>query len=394
MSFNSIKLGEISDYINNVKLSIIRVIKMLNKFARLIVDYCTEIRKGDEVLVSASVEAMPLIRELWKAIVSRGAYPHLYLYDDVLNEIFYRYAPEELLKYESKIEVFVMENIDVRISILSPTHTKPLVSVDPERIKLRRQALRRLTEIFMRRDAEESLRWVVTAYPTNSLAQEAGMSPLEYSEFVFKSLKLYSDDPVKAWIEQAKWQQKIADALSKVSELRFVSKDTDILVRVDGRSWINDDGKNNMPGGEVFTGPHEDATEGYITFTYPAIWGGVEVEGVRLVFKRGKVVEATAVKGEEFLKKILEVDEGAKRLGEVAFGLNYDVTRFTKEILFDEKIGGTIHLALGASYPKTGGKSTSAIHWDMIKDMKKDGKVYADGDLIYENGRFLEDVLK
>ena len=366
---------------------------MLYKFARLIVDYCTEVRRGDEVLISASFEALPLIRELWKAIVSKGAYPHFNLHDDVLNEIFYKYATEELLRYESKIDVFMVENIDVRISILSPTHTKPLVSVDPEKIKLRRQALRKLTEVFMRRDAEGFLRWLVTVYPTNSLAQEAGMSPLEYSEFVFKSLKLYSDDPVRSWIKQTEWQQKVINALSKTSELHFVSRDTDILVRVDGRTWINDDGKNNMPGGEVFTGPHEDSTEGYIVFTYPAIWSGIEVEKVKLVFKKGKVVEATAAKGEEFLRKILEVDEGAKRLGEVAFGLNYDVTRFTKETLFDGKIGGTIHMALGASYPKTGGKNTSAIHWDMIKDMKKDGKVYADGDLIYENGKFLEDVL-
>ncbi|MCD6084728.1 MAG: aminopeptidase [Desulfurococcales archaeon] len=366
---------------------------MLYKFAKLIADYCTEVRKGDEVLVSASIEALPLVRELWKAIVSKSAYPIFSLRDDILSEIFYKYASEDLLKHKSKIDIFIAENIDVRISILSPTHTKPLIGVDPEKIGLRRRALKKLTEVFMRRDAEGSLRWVVTAYPTNSLAQEAGMSPLEYSEFVFKSLKLYSDDPVRSWIQQRERQQKIVNFLNKVSELRFISEDTDILVRVDGRTWINDDGKKNMPGGEVFTGPHEDCTEGHIVFTYPAIWSGVEVEGVRLVFKRGRVVEANAAKGEEFLRKIIEVDEGARRLGEVAFGLNYDIGRFTKEILFDEKIGGTIHMALGASYPSTGGKNTSAIHWDMIKDMKKDGKVYADGDLIYENGRFLEEVL-
>ncbi len=365
---------------------------MMSKFAKLLVGYCTEVKPEEEVRISGTYEAYPLIKELWKEIVRVGAYPRLDLRDEVLTEIFYRYAPEPLLKHLSKIDVFIAENIDVSIGILSATHTKPLVNVDPERIKVRSQATRKLTEIFMRRDAEGKLRWVVTAYPTRALAQEAGMSPLEYEEFVFRALKLHKEDPIKEWIEQARWQQRIADFLNRVSELRFVSDDTDITVRVDGRTWINDDGKNNMPGGEVFTGPVEDGVDGYIKFTYPAVWRGVEVEGVKLVFKKGVVVEASAEKGDEFLKKILETDEGAKRLGEVAFGLNYDITRNTKEILFDEKIGGTIHMALGASYPKTGGKNVSAIHWDMVKDMKK-GKVYADGDLIYENGKFLEDVL-
>ena len=366
--------------------------KALDKFAQLLVDYCVNVKKLDEVVISASYEAYPLVRELYRAIVERGGYPRFLVSDEVLQEIFYRYASEELLEYLSPIDKYIVENINVRISILSPTHTKPLVNIDPERMKKRSIALRPLTEIFMKRDAEGSLRWVVTAYPTRAMAQEAGMSPLEFEDFVYHALKLHEKDPVEAWIKQAKWQEKIVGFLNKASEIRIVAEDTDLLLRVDGRKWINDDGKKNMPGGEVFTGPHEDATEGYIEFTYPAVWRGVEVEGVRLVFKKGMVVEAKARRGEEFLKKMLEVDEGARRLGEAAFGLNYDVTRFTKEILFDEKIGGTIHLALGAAYPETGGKNISAIHWDMVKDMKN-GKVYVDGDLVYENGRFLKDVI-
>jgi aminopeptidase len=361
--------------------------------AKLLVNYCTEVKSGDEVVINSTYEAFALIRELWKEIVNKGAYPILQISDEVLSEIFYRYAPRDLLMYKPKIDKFVIENVDVLIGVRSATHTKPLAGINPEKIKLRSQALREFTEIFMKRDAEGSLRWVVTAYPTRALAQEAGMSPVEYEDFVYRALKLHMDDPVKAWTKQAEWQEKIADFLGKVSELRFVSDDTDLLIKVEGRKWINDDGKNNMPGGEVFTGPHEDSIEGYITFTYPAIWRGVEVEGIKLTFKKGEVIEAKAVKGEEFLKKMLESDEGAKRVGEIAFGLNYDVTKFTKEILFDEKIGGTIHLALGASYPKTGGKNVSSIHWDMVKDMKK-GKIYADGDLIYEGGKFIEEVLK
>ncbi len=365
---------------------------ILEKFAKLVVDYCVGVKPIDEVLITSTYEAYPLVRELYREVIIRGGYPRFLVSDEIFQELFYRYASDELLAYVSRIDKYIIENIDVRISILSSTHTKPLVKIDPEKMRKRSMALREFTEIFMKRDADGSLRWVVTAYPTRAMAQEAGMSPLEFEEFVYRSLKLHEEDPIKAWVKQAQWQQKIADFLNKASEIHIIAENTDLYLRVDGRKWINDDGKKNMPGGEVFTGPVEDATEGYIEFTYPAVWRGVEVEGIKLVFKRGAVVEAKARRGEEFLKKMLEVDEGARRLGEAAFGLNYDVTRFTKEILFDEKIGGTIHLALGAAYPETGGKNKSAIHWDMVKDMKK-GKVYVDGDLVYENGRFIEELL-
>jgi len=367
-------------------------VKDIDKYAKLITDYCTSIRKFDEVMVSGSLEAMPLIRELWKEIVLRSAYPRLIIADDILSEIFYRYAPQELLEYVSPIDRFIAEKITVRISILSPQHTKPLISIDPERIRTRSRATKEFSEIFMKRDAAGDLRWVVAPYPTRALAQEAGMSPLEFEEFVYRALKLYETDPVSAWIAQAERQNKITTLLSKVDELHFISDNTDLLVKVGGRTWINDDGKNNMPGGEVFTAPHEDSVEGFITFEYPAIYGGFEVEGIKLIFKRGEVTEVSATKGEEFLRKMLAVDEGAKRVGEIAFGLNYDITRFTKEILFDEKIGGTVHMALGAAYLKTGGKNVSSIHWDMVKDMKK-GKIYADKDLIYENGHFIKDLI-
>ncbi|MDK6028718.1 aminopeptidase [Ignisphaera sp. 4213-co] len=364
----------------------------VDKYAKLIVDYCVSVRKLDEVAIYSSLEAMPLVREIWREVVIRGAYPRLVINDDYLTEIFYRYAPRELLDYVSPVDRVIAEKITVRISILSPQHSKPLIGVDPEKVKLRYQAVRELREIFIKRDASGDLRWVVAPYPTYAMAQEAGMSPMDFEEFVYRAVKLYESNPVEAWIRQSKWQEKIANMLSKVDELRIVSENTDLLLKVGGRIWINDDGKNNMPGGEVFSAPHEDSVEGFIAFEYPAIYSGVEVEGVRLVFKKGEVVEAYATKGLEFLKKMLEIDEGAKRVGEIAFGLNYDITRFTKEILFDEKIGGTIHMALGSAYLKTGGKNMSSLHWDMVKDMRK-GKVYADKDLIYENGRFIKDFV-
>ena len=360
----------------------------LNKFAMLIVDYCISTKAGDEVLVNASYEALPLLQEIWRELVSRGGYPRLNLVEESLTEIFYRYASEDLLKYKSDIDRYIVENIDARISIISSTHTKPLVDVDPDKIRIRGQANKELTEIFMRRDGEGSLKWVVTAYPTKALAQEAGMSLLRYKEFLFKALKLGYEDPVKAWVEQTNRQEKIVELLSGISELRFVAKDTDLTVKVDGRIWINDDGRKNMPGGEVFTAPHEDAVDGTILFDLPSVWRGIEVRNVKLKFRDGEVVEADAEVGGAYLKKILETDEGAKRLGELAFGLNYDISESTKQILFDEKIGGTVHMALGAAYPSTGGKNVSAIHWDMIKDMG-DAIVYGDGEKIYVNGRFL-----
>ncbi len=365
---------------------------IVSKFAKLLVDYCIGVKKLDEVVISTELEGAPLARELYKKIVDKGGYPRIFFGDSYLTEYFYKKAPEELLEYLSPIDKYIIEKVDARIAIIAPSHTKPLSSVDPERIKKRSLATRELSEIMLKRDAEGSLRWTVTAYPTNAMAQEAGFTPIEWEEFVFKAVKLYTEDPVSEWKKQAEWQQKIADALSKIDELHLQGSSLDLKLRFKGRKWINDDGKNNMPGGEVFTAPHEDSVEGEVLFTYPAIWRGVEVENVKLVFKGGKVVKASASKGEEFLLKMLETDEGARVLGEFAFGLNYDIQYFTKEILFDEKIGGTIHMALGAAYPQSGGKNKSSIHWDMVRDMRK-GRIYGDGELIYENGRFLEEVL-
>ncbi len=365
----------------------------VSRLARLITEYCVGIREGDEVVLRAGFEALPLVREIYREIVSRGGYPLIVGFsDEVLDEIFYRYARDNVLEYVSPIEKEIYNRVNVFISILSPSHTKHLSNIDPSRISRRSKARFELTRIFMERSARKELRWVVAPYPTRALAQEAGMSLLEYEDFVYRATMVDHEDPVKAWIDKAREQQRIADFLNKVCELRYEGPGIDLYLRVNGRKWINDDGKYNMPGGEVFSAPIEDSVEGYVEFDYPAIWRGREVEGVKLVFRRGVVVEARARRGEDFLRKMLETDEGSRRLGEIAFGLNYGIDRFTKEILFDEKIGGTIHMALGAAYPETGGRNQSSIHWDMIKDMRKH-KVYADGDLVYENGRFIKEIL-
>ncbi len=360
---------------------------VLRRQARLLVEYCIAARSGDEVYVTGTVEALPLVYEVVRELVSRGAYPYTVLRDELLSEAFYRYASREALAHEPRVDLAIVETVDAMISIRSSTHTRYLSGIDPERVRLASAASRKVREKFLERSARGELRWVVTAYPTKALAQEAGMSFGDYADFVFRAMKLYERDPVEAWREQARRQEKVVKLLEGVDELRIVGENVDLTLKAAGRKWINDDGRHNMPGGEVFTAPHEDSVEGWIVFEYPSVYHGYEVEGVKLVFKRGVVIEATAVRGGDVLRRVLETDEGARRVGEFAFGLNYSITRPVRDILFDEKIGGTIHLALGAAYPETGGKNQSAIHWDLIKDARR-VKVYADGDLVYENGRF------
>ncbi|MCY0867853.1 MAG: aminopeptidase [Desulfurococcus sp.] len=363
----------------------------VSNLARLIVDYCVHLKKGEEVVINATVESIPLVREIVKYTVEAGAYPvFINISDESITEVFYKHASSDILSHVSVLEEELVSRVNAQISILAPSHTKPLVSIDPEKLKLRSQARRGLNKIFLERSARGELKWVVAPFPTRALAQEAGMSISEYEDFVYHATFADTQDPVSEWVRIGEKMRRIAEFLGKAREIKYTGPGVDLYLRVDGRIWVGDDGHYNMPGGEVFTAPIEDSAEGYIEFDYPAIWRGVEVEGVRLVFRKGEVVEASARRGGEFLKKMLETDEGARRIGEIAFGLNYNISRFTKEILFDEKIGGTIHLALGSAYPETGGRNVSAIHWDMIKDMRN-ARVYVDGELVYENGRFTID---
>ena len=367
--------------------------RYLDKFASLLAGYCVEAREGDEAVIRFQLPGLPLARAVAGELFSRGSAARLQLDDEVVTELFYRRAPRSLLERLSPIDEYIMEKVTVLVSIISPEQTRHLTGVDPERLAAASRARARLTEVFMQRSARGELRWVVTAYPSPAMAQEAGMSLLELEELLVSALKLREEDPAAAWAGQAEWQERVARLLSRGSELKVEGPGVDLLLRVDGRRWINDDGRKNMPGGEVFTGPHEDATEGYIEFDFPALYRGSELERVRLVFRRGQVVEASAARGGELLRKLLEVDEGARRLGEAAFGLNYGITRATKIVLLDEKIGGTMHLALGAAYPETGGTNKSAIHLDLVKDLRRNAVVKLDGDVIYRDGRFIEDYL-
>jgi len=302
---------------------------------------------------------------------------------------FYKYAKEHQLKFVSPVYKFLYENIDVSINVWCQPNPKKLSSIDPSKIRMSAASRRELAEIFNKRAAEGKLKWVLLPYPINAQAQEAAMSLEEYEDFVYSSCLVDKEDPIAEWRKISQQQEKICEFLNQVSEIRIVGEDTDLTFNVQGRKWINSDGKRNMPSGEVFTAPLENSANGTIRFTYPGIYSGKEVEDITLTFKDGEVVKASAAKGEDLLQQILKID-GANRIGEAAIGTNYGITKFTKNMLFDEKMGGTIHIALGNSYPESGGLNKSAIHWDILKDMKT-GEIYADSKLFYKNGKFLEE---
>ena len=303
--------------------------------------------------------------------------------------MFYKYASDDQLKFIPKPTKVVFEEYDVVISLMGEENTKALSSIAPERMVIASKARKDLSQLFMERAARKELKWTLTLFPTQASAQEAEMSLSEYEDFVYNACMPDMDDPVRYWKSIHQQQQKIVEWLADKNHIQVNGPGTDLDLRVGGRTFINCACKENVPDGEIFTGPIEDSIEGHVTFSYPAIFGGKEVSNVRLEFKAGKVVSAKADKNEEFLIKTLDTDEGARYVGEFAIGTNEGIQRFTREILFDEKIGGSFHLALGASYPESGGVNQSAIHWDMISDFRQGGEILVDGTLLYKDGKFV-----
>ncbi len=360
----------------------------IEKLAQLSVHYSVNVKPREKVLIQGTDQAFPLINELYKECLLSNAYPTVIPNLNV-QYTFYKYAKEHQLKFVSPLEKFIAENIDVNIGIFCEPSPKGLSNIDPSRIRMKAASRRQLSEIFHQRVAEGKLRWTGLPYPIEAQAQEAAMSFEEYEDFVYSSCLVDRKDPVQEWKKVYQQQQGISDFLDQATVIHIFGEDTDLAFNVKGRRWINCGGKENMPDGEVFTAPIEDSVNGTIRFTFPGIVTGREVEDIRLVFKDGKVVKATAAKGEELLQQLLKV-EGTDRVGETAIGTNYGITRFTKNMLFDEKMGGTIHVALGNSYPESGGKNKSAIHWDILKDMKKNGEIYADREIFYKKGKFLK----
>lgn len=363
-------------------------------FAKILVDHSARIVPGDRVLIEATTAAEPLIRGLYIQILERGGIPHPMIALPGMmpfsqDEMYLTYAKDTQLDFVPTFYKLAYDQFESRIRIHSATNTRGTTNIDPDKAQRRSKALSSITEAQMRRGAEGKFKWVTTLYPTDGYAQDAGMSLKEYEDFVFNAVHAGEADPIAFWNSTAEGQQKAIDWLKDKSQVVMRGPNVDLTLSIMGRTFMNSTGAHNMPDGEIFTGPVEDSLNGWVKFTYPAIYGGVAVEGAELTFNRGRVEVAQAEKNHAYLLKMLESDEGARHVGEYAIGTNFDIDRFTGNILFDEKIGGTFHMALGAGYPETGSRNKSSIHWDMICDLRTDSEILVDGELFYKNGEFV-----
>lgn len=366
----------------------------LNKLAKLLVNYSTEVKPGDFVFITCDEVATPWMVEVVKEAIKAGGHVENVLSSQDVAEAKLKYSSDEQLQQDNVLFKTMLDKADVWLSAWADRNTKTNSKIDASKLQLSAKGAKSWRKIYSEKMGNGSLRWCGTQYPTHSDAQEASMSFSDYEEFVYGAGLLDSEDPVAEWKRISAEQERWVKYLDTKKELHMISEGTDVKVNIEGRKWINCDGRVNFPDGEVFTSPVEDGVDGTVTFSFPGIYMGKEIEGIVLQIEKGKVVNATATKGEDLLKALLETDEGACRFGEVAIGTNYGIKEFTRNMLFDEKIGGTIHMAIGDSMPEAGGLNRSAIHWDMLCDMRKGGKIYADGELFYENGNFINSILE
>jgi aminopeptidase len=359
------------------------------KLAQVLVERCLQLKPRDVLCIQGDAIAAPLIEACYRTALRRGAFVITDIGLGALTEIFYEEAGTEQLRWLSPLAKHTIREVDALLRIACTANTRSLTNADPRRVATVSAAQKPLYRIKVDRAASHALHWVLTQWPCNANAQEADMSLREYEDFVFQAGCIDDPDPMKTWRRVSKAQQALADFLNTARDVRIVAEDTDLRFNLKDRTWLNSDGRRNFPDGEVFTGPVEESVEGQIKFSFPAVYGGREVNGVRLTFNRGKVVKGEAERGQDFLSAMLAADRGASYVGEAALGTNYRITRFTRNTLFDEKIGGTMHLALGAGFPDTGNRNRSGLHWDMVCDLRRGGEIYADGELIQKNGRFL-----
>jgi aminopeptidase len=353
------------------------------RMAALLCDYCLRVGDGDQVVVSSTVAAEPLLLALHGAILDRGAWPFLRVDLPGEDAQFLERARDRQLDELASLTRAEVTELDAHLSIRAPLNTRELAGIDPARPARLRRAVLPASELRIRK------RWCVTLWPTHAQAQDAGMSLGEFAAFVNRGLLLDRDDPVAGWAELSARQEELIARLRDVAEIRIEADGTDLRLRVEGRTWINSDGRRNMPSGEVFTGPHEDSANGTIRFTIPAFPPGASLEGIELTFHDGEVVAARAERGDDALQGALATDPGARRLGELGIGTNFGIDRAVGSMLLDEKIGGTIHLALGRSYAETGGVNESALHWDLVCDLRAGGRLSGDGETLLENGVFV-----
>ncbi|HYM56911.1 MAG TPA: aminopeptidase [Solirubrobacteraceae bacterium] len=349
-------------------------------FAALLCGYCLDVRPGQQVVVRSTTLAEPLLLAVQREVLEREGWPLLRTELPEQAEGFWAAARDLHLDGFAASELAEAEGSDCSLAIQAPGNANALAGIDPGRLARAARARLPIREAGLRR------RWCGTLWPTPAAAQQAGMGTADFADFVRRALFLDHDDPAAAWAELGERQQALIERLSGARELRIEAEGTDLSLRVEGRTWVNSDGRRNMPSGEVFTGPHEGSAEGRVRFAFPSSPRGVEVAGVELEFREGRVVDARAARGAAYLRETLATDAGASRLGEIGIGTNFGIDRPTGAILFDEKIGGTVHLALGRSYPETGGVNESAVHWDLICDLRDGGRLSADGATILQDG--------
>lgn len=383
----------------------------ITALARVLVEYSTGVQPGQLVRIAGDPVAMPLVEAVYEQVVKAGAHPVLRLNPGSCNDLFFEHANDDQLEFVNPLLLEEVKTIDASIGFWADTNTKSLSRVDPERQGVASAARKPMTKIFFERAAAGDLKWAGTQYPTAASAQDAEMSLAQYEDFVFSAGHLGAPDPVAVWKEISARQQKVVDFLTGKKEIHFKTPaGTDLLVNVEGMTWINCDGHENFPDGEVFTGPNLGAADGgvngVVKYSFPAVHHGREVHDIELTFERGRVVDAKASKGQDFLLAMLDQDEGARNMGEIAVGTNYSITEYSKNTLFDEKIGGTFHAAVGAGYPETGNSNESGLHWDMVCDLRppggsspeedgaqgpsgSGGTVTVDGEVMSQDGRFV-----
>ena len=354
-----------------------------NRLAKVLVRYSRKVKRGQTVLIAGPSAAEPLILEVAREVFRAGGHPMYRMSPSRAEEVFYAEAGKAQLEFLPKSDMALAREADHYIRIIADINTRALSGVDPKKQALATVARRRLQDYVLRKNE-----WTVTLFPTAAYAQDAGMGLEEFEDFVYAATRVDKRDPVAEWKKMKVFQQKVLRRLRGADRVRVVAPETDLTLSVKGRRFLISYGSHNMPDGEIFTGPVETSAEGCIRYTYPVCYRGKEVVDVRLEFEKGKVVKATAARNEALLKTMIDMDAGARRLGELGIGTNYGITRFVKSILFDEKIGGSVHLALGRSYEETGGRNKSAIHWDMICDLRDGGRLEVDGRVLQADGKF------
>jgi aminopeptidase len=361
----------------------------VDALAQILVRYSTKVQPGDQTVIQSTTTAEPLIQAIYEEVLRAGGHPVFNVSPEGAQAAFYELASDDQLDFVAPPIAWGHTDADVRIAVLAEANTRALTRSDPNKQARAQKARKPLLDASMKRAADGDYRWALTLFPTHAFAAEADMSLAQYEEFFYRACLAYDDDPVTAWERQSEQVRRLADWVEGKEEVHVVGPGTDIRLNVSGRHWIPCYGSHNMPDGEFFTGPVEDSVNGVVSFSFPAVYGGREVTGVRFRFEDGKVVEASADRGEEYLHKMLDTDPGARRLGELGIGTNYGIEEATKEVLLDEKLGGTVHMAIGASYPESGGVNESAVHWDLVCDLRQGGSITVDGEELQRDGQFV-----